>query len=147
MNLFATGHLDAIAGSHRLILVPKVTEEAIFIYSDDSRSARISIDSSLLRESGLEIVATTLSEVESALSVKYAVEIDDGEAQSIAVASTRGLPLLTDDNGAMKLAARLGIPIQTTLRLARLWGEAQPRNAVVNAMRSLRARANYAMLR
>lgn len=46
--------------------------------------------------------------------VSFAMEIDDGEAQAIAIAKHRNFILLTDDRRAAKFAARSDIAVRTT---------------------------------
>lgn len=56
--------------------------------------------------------------------VNFAIEVDDGEAQAIAVAKNRGYALLTDDYKAGKLAssADVGVTVITTPLLLQEWG-------------------------
>jgi predicted nucleic acid-binding protein len=46
--------------------------------------------------------------------VSFAMEIDDGEAQAIAIAKHRNFILLTDDRRAARFAARSDIAVRTT---------------------------------
>jgi predicted nucleic acid-binding protein len=144
MNLLATQEAAAIAGARRLVLVPAVVSESLFIFADDAATRRVRIDRDLLIASGLRTLETELREEELVAYVGYASQVDDGEAQAIAIAQARQLPLLSDDNGAMRLAAVLNIMVETTLDLSRAWSKDQSSFAVRNAMRSLRSRANYA---
>lgn len=144
MNLLATQQAAAIAGTRRLVLVPAVISESLFIFADDASMRRVRIDRDLLRANGLSTLDTELSEEELVAYVGHASVVDDGEAQAIAVAQARRLPLLSDDNRAMRLAAMLNIRVETTLELSRVWSEGQSSTVVRDAMRSLRRRANYA---
>lgn len=56
-----------------------------------------------------------LREEESAQAREFTREIGPGEAACLALAKTRGFPLLTDDGGARALAGLLGIEISGTL--------------------------------
>lgn len=57
--------------------------------------------------------------------VNLAMELDDGEAQAIAIAKNRGYVLLTDDYKAAKLAssADVGVAVISTPMLLEQWGE------------------------
>jgi predicted nucleic acid-binding protein len=144
MNLLATQQAAAIAGTRRLVLVPAVISEALFIFADDAATRRVRIDRELLTASGLSTLEIELGEEELVAYVGHASQVDDGEAQAIAVAQARQLPLLSDDNGAIRLAAMLNIEVETTLDLSRAWSEGKGGILVRDAMRSLRRRANYA---
>lgn len=69
------------------------------------------------------IAPETDEEIESYL--EFAELIDDGEAQSIALAKHRGLTLLTDDRKALKIAHRQNVGIATisTVDILREWIE------------------------
>ena len=144
MNLLATQQAAAIVGTRRLLLVPAVISESLFIFADNAATRRVRVDRDLLIASGLRTLETELREEELAAYVGHASQVDDGEAQAIAVAQARQLPLLSDDNGAMRLAALLNIRVETTLELSHAWSEGQSSIVVRDAMRSLRRRANYA---
>lgn len=144
MNLLATQQAAAIVGTRRLLLVPAVISESLFIFADNAATRRVRVDRDLLIASGLRTLETELREEELAVYVGHASQVDDGEAQAIAVAQARQLPLLSDDNGAMRLAALLNIRVETTLELSHAWSEGQSSIVVRDAMRSLRRRANYA---
>jgi hypothetical protein len=61
--------------------------------------------------------------------VDFATEVDDGEAQTIAVARGRGYALLTDDYKASRLASELGLSIVSTPALLERWGRLSRANA------------------
>lgn len=62
--------------------------------------------------------------------VNFATEVDDGEAQAIAVAKNRGYILLTDDFKAAKLAssADVGVTVISTPALLEEWGGLDTKN-------------------
>lgn len=63
------------------------------------------------------------SEQELSDYVDFAADVDDGEAQALAIAKNRGFVLLTDDNKAQRLAAEVGVRTTTTVSVLRDWGE------------------------
>jgi len=62
--------------------------------------------------------------------VDLATEVDDGEAQAIAIARGRGYTLLTDDYKASRLAAELGVSVVSTPGLLESWERLSSSNAV-----------------
>lgn len=63
--------------------------------------------------------------------IEFSQELDDGEAQALALARHRGMVLLTDDRKALRLAQRpdINVPTMTTAQLLREWGECNQANA------------------
>lgn len=108
-----------------------------------SRKSRLQIDDAELGHSGIAFVHTTLSTAEAALFSQLAVQIDDGEAEALAVAVERGLQLVTDDNAAIRVAAQNGVAVLTTLDLLHKWASSVPISVLKEAARSLRDRGNY----
>jgi hypothetical protein len=70
------------------------------------------------------------SDEELADYLDFASEVDDGEAQALAIAKHRGFTLLTDDRKAMRLAARPDIAVTTisTAEVLRGWAGLTPEN-------------------
>ena len=62
--------------------------------------------------------------------VDYATEVDDGEAQALAIAKNRDFILLADDRRAARLAQRPGINVRTTSTPAVL--QSWPRLSIEN---------------
>lgn len=60
--------------------------------------------------------------------VEFACEVDDGEAQALALAKNRGLVLLTDDRKALSLAERNGIQTLSTAAVLVAWAALAPRH-------------------
>lgn len=75
------------------------------------------IDSGLLHSVGPE------SDAEQATFLVFAQELEDGEAQALALAKHRGFVLLTDDKKARKLAQRqdVGVVTVSTVDVLREW--------------------------
>ena len=79
---------------------------------------------------GLLKVASIENDLEMADYVDFASEMDDGEAQALAIAKHRGFVLLTDDNKAIKVARRpeVGVQVLTTAQIWRLWSQKSKEN-------------------
>jgi len=147
MNIVATGRSGVILREHTLLITPAVQAESIYIYADETRASRLRLDPEVLAREGLRSHAITLSAEEVTLAVRYAAELDDGEAQTLAIATSRGLPILSDDARALRYAQGLGTPTMTSLDLIRAWSTLVPPEDVRRALRWMQLRANYAIPR
>jgi hypothetical protein len=127
-----------------LIVPPRFESEVFYVFGDDDRQTRLKIDEPMMRDAGITVVREKLSSDELASYVAYVHHVDDGEAQALAMARCRGLPLLTDDFAGMMLAGRLGIDVVTTLDLLELWSNGKEDRVIRSACRRLRARGRYA---
>ena len=80
--------------------------------------------SSQVASSLIEVVAPT-GEHEMTDYINFAEELDDGEAQALAIAKNRNFTLLTDDKKAINIAARMdvGVTTITTAMVVRQWQE------------------------
>lgn len=76
-------------------------------------------------ESGLLSKLAVESEQELQDYVDFATELDDGEAESMALAKNRDLVLVTDDRKAIRMAGRLDAPVEilTTPAVLREWAQ------------------------
>lgn len=81
---------------------------------------------------GLLEIANIENQDELTDYVNFAIEVDDGEAQALAIARSRGLIFLTDDAKALKLCSRQNAPILTasTATILQSWSEASKENAL-----------------
>lgn len=144
MNVLATGRAAAILGERRILLSPKITAEALYIYADTTKTERQSIDHSLLEAEGIRFLTVDLEPNERILAVRFALLVDDGEAEALAIAVTRQMPILSDDVAAGKIAVSEGIALETTLDLVRSWSIDQNPCVLAAAIVGMRIRANYA---
>jgi hypothetical protein len=122
MNLVATNQATEILSVRRSPMRVCAVTERELIYICDGEGRRVSIDLSPLFTAGV-LVRVDLTAAETARYVGLAAEIDDGEAQVLAVAAIRGLPAATDDRRARRCAERLAVPIISTTMLLRAWAE------------------------
>lgn len=67
--------------------------------------------------------------------VRFAVELDDGEASCLAIAKSRGWTVATDDRKARRIASENGIALIGTPELIQKWANATaPDEATVGAL-------------
>ncbi|MGN2246941.1 hypothetical protein ACFWZ3_09640 [Frateuria sp. GZRR35] len=107
-------------------LCSAVLSEAIYTrdYGTDGLVAVASIArENLLGEKILEMAPESPYEME--LYVDFATELDDGEAQALAIAKARNLELVTDDKKATLVAASptVGVRTVTTANVLREWAD------------------------
>lgn len=143
MNLLATGYAADLIGPRRLLLGPLARTEPLFIYEDATRARRVRVDEALLRGEHIEPGATDLRPTEIAEAVRLAAHMGDAEAEAMAIASARGIGIISDDVAVGKVAERIGHAHETTLRLLFDWSNGQAEETVRAALASLRARASF----
>jgi predicted nucleic acid-binding protein len=86
------------------------------------------------KDSGLLSEVKPENGAELADYVSFAGEVDDGEAQALAIAKHRKLILLTDDRKAARIAARgdVGVEVVTTVGVLKEWiGQVKVTDAAV----------------
>ena len=90
----------------------------------------VPLDTGDLVKSGLLLAARIETEQELEDYVNFAIELDDGEAQALALAKHRKLLLLTDDRKANSVAQRADVGVRTisTANVLQIWSQLDPRN-------------------
>ncbi len=78
------------------------------MYHDDARTKRVPVDDAMIGRAGIILEDVALTESESESYVEHAAYVDDGEAQALAIAQHRSVPLLTDDRAGFRRARSLG---------------------------------------
>jgi hypothetical protein len=148
INLYASGQLGALAvrQGQPFLLVPKVVAEATWIYSRDGneRGERVRIDlGPLIAQNLLEVVSLTPEM--RAHYIRLAVELDDGEAMTIAASlEIADAGVITDDEAALKfLAKETGLQASTSLSLLREHLEQAPPGICLDVILSVLISARY----
>jgi predicted nucleic acid-binding protein len=96
---------------------------------EDGATELVPLDLSFEVEAGLLRRVQPESEAEIEDYVTFATELDDGEAQALAIAKSRGYTLLTDDRKALRMAAEVNVATTTTPGILRQWAEKAPENS------------------
>ena len=93
-----------------------VANEAEYVreYGPNGDKLLVRLDLQLSIQRGVLTSLSPESEKELEDYVNYATEVDDGEAQALAIAKNRDFILLTDDRRAARLAQRPDINVRTT---------------------------------
>ena len=99
-------------------------------YGADGVPVLIPLDITGLIQSGILHSARPETEAEIDDYVSFACEVDDGEAQALAIAKHRGFVLLTDDRKAAKIAQRpdVAVRITSTAKIPQAWAQLDTRN-------------------
>jgi predicted nucleic acid-binding protein len=127
LNLLATGASLAVLESLEVncFVCSAVVDETIYIRSDDPAQPReavsreaVSMDPWL--QSGAVDVVSPDTRLEEELYVQFAVDLDDGEAMSLAICRARGYALATDDRKARRIAGQLASPIVQLLSTSQI---------------------------
>lgn len=146
MNLLATDRLEEIlaAGGFRGVVCPGTRAEAVYLNARASGASRETIDLGPHFDSGM-LIAAVLSGDETATYVRLAAEVDDGEAQVLAVGLHRGLVVATDDRRARRVAAREEVKLLNTPELILQWAHQSGRstNDLRQAVFDIEVRARY----
>lgn len=124
LNLVASGRFADIAGGCDLhfAVVPEVAGETLYM-RDAASGEHEPVDLQLFIARGLLEVFAVKGQAEQTRFIELAVDLDDGEAASIAIAEARDFALATDDKKARALIQRKAVKIKlwSTFELLRHW--------------------------
>lgn len=126
INLYATGTEDSMFQACGELWVPtEVQNEALrirrFDEDDPTRLVSQDIDLSDAIAAGLIQMCQLEGQDELDAFVRFAMELDDGEASCLAIAKLRGWTVATDDRKARRIASENGIELISTLELIQRW--------------------------
>jgi hypothetical protein len=153
INFFATGRIEEIleilpfrCATSRLV----ATREVLAIGRDPVGTDPIQRDvlspSALERLENLALLElATEQEVDD--FIRFAAELDDGEASVCALAVARGCPVATDDRRALKVLNKAlpAVPAVQTPQLLYTWAQLSRASnvAIAEALRAVRRRARF----
>jgi hypothetical protein len=156
LNLLATGREEEILASFTCpsLVVREVREGEVFylrpLPEEGGADDKVPVDLAPLIASGL-LQETELDAAERATFVAFATRIDDGEARSAAVATRRGLWLVTDDRPCRNLVGSLPapLPVLTTPDWVKWWSDASrsTTDVVAETVRRIQCRASFRVQR
>jgi predicted nucleic acid-binding protein len=121
MNLLATNCAVEMLKDLGMVFIvsPAVASESIYLESADVSGERDLVDLLTLEEAGV-LERTNLGDNDVELLIELVQQVDDGEAQAIAIAEERGLPLATDDRKARLVAEERGNVLLSTPEVLQL---------------------------
>lgn len=154
INLAASGHMkDILVATRQSIAVATYVRDVEALRIDGRMVGGVKgpderIDLQPLIDDGLLELVQPDSEAEDNTFVDFAVEVDDGEAITGAIAVHRGWAIGTDDKDARRLLARVAPHLQlvSTPEFIKHWADqAQPSPDIIRAvLGDIRARGHYA---
>ncbi len=130
LNLIAAGNI-LHENSTKLgfsIFVPKIVakESTYILEPDDDQSGQLvrqEVDMNRYVERQLLSYCDIEGSVEAELYVKFAVQLDDGEAACLAIAKSRSWIMATDDRIARRMAMEQSVKVLGTPEIVRTWAE------------------------
>jgi predicted nucleic acid-binding protein len=124
INLLASGRFEDIASGcgFRFAITSVVAQEALYL-RHAATGERERIDLQKFIDRGILEVLSVESEVEKLRYIEIALSLDDGEAESVAIAESRHLALATDDKKARTIIQHQGLKIElwSTCQLLKHW--------------------------
>lgn len=143
MNLLATDRLEEILGAvgFRGLICPRTQSEAIYLNPRTVGAPLDPIDLGPYIDGAL--TKTALSREEIRLFVHLARQVDDGEAQVLAVCANRSLAVATDDRKAQRVATEMGLTVTTTPELVMAWAADVQPPSVAAAIADIEWRARF----
>jgi predicted nucleic acid-binding protein len=137
INLYATGTEDSIFRACGGFWLPaQVQNEALRIrrFDEDTPTRLVSQNIDLGDAIAAGLIQTCQLEGQDEVGgfVRFAMELDDGEASCLAIAMSRGWTVATDDRKARRMASENGIALTSTPELIQRWVDAaSPSEATV----------------
>lgn len=127
INLYASQRLQMLIRTvfDQAIIPEQVVGESLFIRQPDDKNpeqlvpAVINLDA-LVMDATVKVVGLEQRE-ELDQFIQLATLLDDGEAACVAIASSRGLSLATDDRKAIAIAKDLSVEVVTTPEILMNW--------------------------
>jgi predicted nucleic acid-binding protein len=146
MNLLATGCATEILRALELTLLAgaTVSGELLYLESREVTGQREQIDFTPAEEAGV-LNKVILEDRELGLVIALAQLVDDGEAEVIAIALTRGIVMATDDRKARRIALERGASLLSTPELLHRWQDLSsvPAQRMTHVLKLVNRRSRY----
>ena len=152
LNLYASRQIEVIlrAIPVRFAAAEAAAAEALYVRRGggaQDANKREHVDLQSLIRTGLLDILSLETEVEKASFIRFAAELDDGEAMTCALAVHREADVATDDRKAIRVlnSVATAVRVHTTVNLLKRWAEIeQPAEAMLKrALTDVRERANF----
>jgi predicted nucleic acid-binding protein len=148
INLLASGRFEEIAGGCglRFAIASVAAREALYLRHPETGEREL-IDLQPAIKRGILQILDVESEGEKLRYIEFALDLDDGEAESVAIAESRGLGLATDDKKARRIITGRGLKIElwSTCGLLRQWQAKSsiPDSEMALVLENISSRAKY----
>ncbi len=131
--------------------VPRVVaKESIYILQPDDEQAGQLVRKEVDMNQYVDRKSVSYCDIEggyeAALYVRFAVQLDDGEAACLAIAKSRSWILATDDRVARRLATQQSVKVLGTPEIVRTWAESNSvsDSEISSVIGNIRRYAKYA---
>lgn len=152
LNLYASRQIAAIVSDYpaRFAITARVAAEAGYLRrggTGDDADERGPLDLEPLLTTGLLTIWQIESRAEAASFIDFAAALDDGEAETCALAHHRAAIVATDDRKARRLCGQHDPPLtlRSTLDIVQGWATTNTiaPTSVAEALRDIRDRARF----
>lgn|SRR5882724_2134620 len=147
INLLATTRVAEIVQviSPCRLVCPVVKGESLYLRSPDLDGQPEPVDLAPLFEANVFASCVIESQLDEELYVGYSLELDDGEAMSLAIAQSRNLALCTDDRKARRVIAENApaLSLLSTPQIVNAWAEGRDPVEVAVVIRAIHTRARF----
>jgi hypothetical protein len=147
INLLATNRIADIVkvvAPCRLVC-SAVWGESLYLRSTEADGHPEAVDLTPLFDRNIFTRCEIEGDVEEALYVGYALELDDGEAMSLALAESRNLALATDEKKARRVIQENApaLSLLSTPQIMHTWAEGRHPGELATAIRLIHVRARF----
>lgn len=147
INLLATNRLADIAPhvAPDLLVCSAVAGESIYLRPLDASQPPEPVTLDPLFASGVLTACDCANDIEEQLYINYALELDDGEAMSLAIAHARNLPLATDEKKARRVIQDNArhLRVISTAEILRAWSTGKTRSEISPVLDAIGIRARF----
>ena len=147
INVLASGRVAEIVRviAPSRMVCSAVSEETLYLRPLEAEGRPGAVYLQTLIDTGVLASCQLEGGAEEDLYVSYALELDDGEAMSLAIAQSRNFALATDERKARRLARENApqLSIISTAEIIRAWAEDKERRDLIAVVRSILARARF----
>jgi len=147
LNLLATERIAEVAKviAPACLVCSAVAAESLYLRPLEPGGKPEAIDLGPLVKGGVLTACAIQGPLEEEAYVNYAIELDDGEAMSLAIAQARNFALATDERKARRII-RENLPhllVISTAEIVHGWARTTGRADAVRAVRSIETRARF----
>lgn len=147
INLLATEKLTEISSlvAPSLLVCTQVAAESIYLRSLNPTQQPEQVYLNPLFLSGLLTPCDFANDVEEQLFINYALELDDGEAMTLAIAHARNLPLATDEKKAKRVINKNAghLRVLSTAEILHNWARGKDQSEVRLVLEMIGIRARF----
>ena len=147
INLLATNRIDEIVQviSPCRFVCPAVFQESLYLRSAEPAGQPEAVDLNPLFDQDIFTRCAIDGDVEEELYVSYALELDDGEAMSIAIAQARNLALATDEKKARRVIQENvpALSLLSTSQILHTWAQAHEQAEIATVITLIHSRARF----